>query len=89
MNTHARVAVVTNTSTRISHLCDHMCHGSMFYDITIRHGRHIALFGVSVTWYASAYNEEWGSRTNLTKKGDTNEPANILPNIPEKINKIT
>ena len=50
--------LLTNTSTRVSHTCDHICRVSMFYDVIIRYRKKIAFFGVPVTWCASAYNED-------------------------------
>ena len=56
-NEYTRTCHHTNTSTRVSHSSDHVCHVSMFHDVII-HCRHkIALFCVPITWCANAYNE--------------------------------
>ena len=57
-NTRARATALTNTSTRVSHTCDHICHVSMFYDVISRCKHIITFFGVPVTWCANAYNKE-------------------------------
>ena len=59
MNTHTRATALTNTSTRVSHPCGHICPGGMFYDVIIRYRHRIALFCVPVTGVlVSAYNED-------------------------------
>ena len=55
-NTHASATPLTNTSTRVSHTCDHICHVGILYDTIIRHRREIALVCVFITW--CAYNED-------------------------------
>ena len=56
--THARAAAQMNSSRRDSHTCDHICQVGMLYDVISRCRHKIALFGVSMTWCASASNED-------------------------------
>ena len=50
--------ILSNASTRVSQTRDQICYFSMFDDVIIRFWHKIALFGVPITWCASAYNEE-------------------------------